>query len=125
MTPLEQAKAIIAKILEQPEPLVARDDEPAFLEILDIVKSSPDSRQEFVDLFVRMVHGVEPSPTWLVSFLMVPLRWPEILSAAKEEAKLRPTHNYSQAFDLLDVYADDWRGHLLFDSFKPEGGGRR
>lgn len=73
------------------------DQRPLLAEVLELVRSAPEAREEFVACFREVVRGRGP---WEVaSFCMRRLKWPEIYEEATEE--LRASHD-PRAWNVLD-----------------------
>ena len=52
-----------------------------------------------------------------MSFCMMELRWPEVRAAAETEIASGDPRNFSEAWEVLDVYEGNWAGYDLFDTY--------
>jgi hypothetical protein len=113
-------RAIADAVADEPAVvLVASDMEPHLLRILELVRAAaPHSRSELAELFAAAIRGQLRAPDWMVSFCMVDLRWPEVLEAAKAERDHGNPRNFSQAWEVIDVYEGRWAGYDLFATFQ-------
>jgi hypothetical protein len=98
-------------------PLQAGEMESGFSEILELIQAAPHERHKFVNLFIDMLRGRQPSPEWLIAYCMRTLRWPEVREAAEQLADSDNSLILSQAREVLRSYEDEWLGQKLFDRY--------
>lgn len=118
---LDEARRIIDRLMNRRRPanFSAEEDEPEFLEFLELVKHSPQLRGHFVEIFASMLRAETPAPFQLIAFCMHELRWPEIEQVALDEMKHGHPRYFSLASETAEAYeGDEWFGRLVFPYYQ-------
>ena len=102
--------------------LHAADIEPACLQLLQLIQTHPDRRQDFerafCDLWSRQnVHAAD-----IISFCMHTLRWPivrEFMQAERQAALAAKPHDslFIHAESVLESFSDDWEHTDLYPHY--------
>ncbi len=103
--------------------------EPEFLKTLQFIKRFPDMRPRVVEEFSRMLQDKSYGRYLLIQYCAHDLRWPEMLSAAKEIYKdtqsalirqqLHSTGSQHLAFleEVVSSFEDNWPSKTLFQHY--------
>jgi hypothetical protein len=91
-----------------------RKVEPIYIEILNLIKSHPDCREQFVRKFIFLLKTGEISSD-LIEFCMRELQWEEIKKAAELEiSKTDDWRVISTMNHILEVYEKEWEHSDLY-----------
>lgn len=92
--------------------------EPNYLRCIDIIKSAPEMRPQFVSLFTLLFNANEVSDEPL-AFLMHVLRWPEVRAWAENSLRRMPNPIATgQSLEkIIKAFSDDWENQEFYESF--------
>lgn len=120
-TLIAEYEAIVKELeIVNTELLDCREAEPYYLKLLNFIKQHPDSREFFVNDFVKRVQkGIQP---WEVTqFCMRELQWPEIKEAVIERSKKTDDWRIISVMnDIFEVYESVWEDADLYKYYEHE-----
>jgi len=92
--------------------------EPNYLRCLDIIKSAPEMRPQFVGLLTSLFESNEMSDEPL-AFLMHVLRWPEVREWAENNIRRMPNPIATgrPLEKIIEAFSDNWENREFYALF--------